>query len=70
MIAVRMPRMVEHRKEELGEMSQVCAQKQALRDDLAGPWQVRSIDAVRRLVNGIRVKKPSETAPSGLVDRP
>ncbi len=42
MIAVKTPRIVKHRKEELGEMSQVSAQKQALRDDRAGPLQAGS----------------------------
>lgn len=42
MIAVKMTRIVKHRKEELGEMSQVSVQKQALRDDHTGPLQIGS----------------------------
>lgn len=69
MIAVKTPRMVKHRKEELGEMSQVFAQKQALRDDRAGPLRAGTMRAIHRSQES-RVKKPSETAVSGLVDRP
>lgn len=56
MVAVKMPRMVKHRKEELGEMSQVSAQKQALRGDPEMPLRAVSIGALRRLAKGIRVK--------------
>ena len=51
-------------------MSQVSAQKQALRGDRERPLRVVAVGALRRLAKGIQVKKPSETAVPGLVDRP
>ncbi len=68
MVAVKTPRMVKHRNEEPGEMSQVSAQKQALRDDRAGPLQ--GGHKALTPAKGSRGEKPSETAISGLVDRP
>lgn len=67
--AIKPLRMIKHPNEELAEMSQVLAQKQALRvfrqKTLAG------VTMRDRLPQGrSNAEKPSETASSGLPDRP
>ncbi|MGY4368153.1 hypothetical protein ACVW1A_004218 [Bradyrhizobium sp. LB1.3] len=68
--AVKTPRMVEHRKgKRLGEMSQVFARKQAPLVDRTRHLQTSQSKLIGQ-AEGIDAEKPSETAYSGLLDRP
>lgn len=69
MSAVKTPRMVKHRNEEPSEMSQVLGQKQALRDGRKGPCRPDPSERATG-AEGFGLKRPSETAVTGLVDRP